>query len=285
MSHQTPCILGSADESIGLFACQGFFLYSADMPLSPLANKRILLTRASHQMDETAALLSQYHAVAVPFPCLELEVLSANIQQGLQQTDKFSDVLFTSSNGIEAVASSISPPLKQFFMNQRIAVVGEKTARALECYHLNAALIPSQASQQGLIEAYQHKGLPRSLLFFRAEFGSDLVIDFLRKNHVQVALIKAYRSICPQDDATQVRQMLSTHGIDAVLLGSPKVAEYYLKRVGELHLANQAVLVAISQNVANAADKLGLKVQLIAKQTSFPSMLDSLVDYFSQRSQ
>ncbi|MDQ6954056.1 MAG: uroporphyrinogen-III synthase [Mariprofundaceae bacterium] len=242
------------------------------------------MTRASHQMDETAALIAQHHAIAIAFPCLELKILGKHIQQGLQQMSEFSDVLFTSVNGIEAVARNANKPLVQLLAQQRIAVVGSKTAHALHAHHLHAHIIPPRASQQGLIEAYQTYGFPQSLLFFRAEHGSDLLINCLQQQNIPVSLIKAYRSICPKADNTDVLNMLSTHSIDAVLLASPKTTAHYLERIGDLELANRPVLVGISQNVATAADKLGLKVQLIAKQPNFASMLDTLANHFSQRS-
>ena len=254
------------------------------MPNSPLTGKRILITRAAQQTAETTALVEKNGAIGIAFPCLEYQVFSDAILQGLHHAKDYSDIVFTSANGIQAVFETNSNFATDTLQEKRIAVVGTKTAKALKKYSLQADIIPKLASQHGLIKAYQEQGLPESLLFFRAKDGSDILLEHLQKQGITTQLIEAYRSICPDTDNTKVLTMLRKDSIDASLLGSSKTAEYYLQRIGNLKLANRPILVAISQQVADAADKLGLRVQIIAKHANFPSMLESLAEYFSQRS-
>ena len=260
------------------------FSYSTDMPNSPLAGKRILITRAQHQIPSVAKLIKQAQATPIALPCLELQQCPETITAALNHIQNYSDVLFTSSNGVHAVAQVCVQPLHEIFAAQRIAAVGKKTAQALQTHGLTANIIPEKASQEGLIQVYQQLGLPQSLLFFRAADGSDMLQTHLENQGAYVTLVKAYQSICPQDEADDALNLLVAHRIDAVLLASPKTAAHYLQRVNNLELANTPVIVVISQQVADTADKLGLKVQLIAKHASFPSMLDALADYFSSRS-
>lgn len=254
------------------------------MPNSPLAGKRILITRAAQQVAETTALIKKNAAIAVPFPCLEYRFLKTSTLQGLSHVKHYSDVVFTSVNGVRAVFENSPTSTADIFQDKRIAVVGEKTAGALRKYNVQADIIPKTASQEGLIKAYQEQGLPQKLLFFRAENGSDVLLEHLQSHGIKTHLITAYQSICPDEDNTEVLAMLEENTIDATLLGSSKTAEHYLQRIGNIELANRPTLVAISQQVADAADKLGLKVQLIATDANFPSMLESLAEYFSQRS-
>jgi len=254
------------------------------MAKHPLANKRILITRAANQIAETATLIENNDGIAIPFPCLQQQILEGNITQACKHLGHFSDVLFTSVNGIQAVFAKHSDSMFKLLQGKRIAVVGKKTACALKRFGIEANIIPQLASQQGLIEAYQHYGLPKSLLFFRAEEGNDRLSDYLQNKGIDICLVKAYRSICPQADSSEIIAMLKSNHIDGVMLGSSKTAEHYLQRIDNLELANRPTLVVISQQVADAADKLGLKVQRIAKQPNFPSMLECLAECFSQRS-
>jgi len=266
------------------FVLQSFCLYSTDMPYSPLAGKHILITRAVQQTAETEVLIAAKGATTIAFPCLEHQSLKDSILQGLSHAKDYSDIAFTSVNGIQAVFDNNSNFAIDAFQGKRIAVVGKRTATALKEHGIQAGIIPKVASQQGLIESYQKHGLPQSLLFFRAAEGSDELLEYLQAQDIKTCLIKAYRSTCPDDNNTKVLTMLEKNSIDACLLGSSRTAEHYLKRIGNLELANRPILVAISQQVADAADKLGLKVQIIAKRANFPSMLESLAEYFSQRS-
>ena len=249
-----------------------------------LRGRHILVTRAAGQFDPTAHLIEQKGAHPIAFPCLEMQTFLTRITQALAQLDDFSDILFTSANGVHAVASCCKPSLAECLREHRIAVVGSKTAEALLAHGIQAHIIPEMSSQAGLIETYQKDGRPQSLLFFRAEEGSDLLSETLQASGVRIATIFAYGMRCPQDPATEITTMLQQQKIDAVLLGSAKTAQYYLQRIQDLDTANQTCIVVMSQQVADAADKLGLQVQIIARQASFATMLDDLEHYFSQRS-
>jgi len=252
------------------------------MQSRPLTGKHILITRAAQQQAATANLIKAQGGMALSFPCLEQQTLPENINSALENISAFSDIVFTSVNGVEAVCKQQTK--QNWQQNKRIAAVGEQTAAALQAHGIHVDIIPSIASQQGLIDAYEQLGLPQSLLFFRAVQGSEQLIQHLQQHHIKTQLVHAYQSICPQGDASNIITMLEEQNIDAVLLGSPKTAEHYAQRIDKLGLANRPTLVVISEQVAKAADKVGLRVQLIAKQASFASMLEALADYYSQRS-
>jgi len=254
------------------------------MPNSSLTGKRILITRASQQLAETAKLVESYDAIPIALPCLKHQTLNKNIRDALKHIKHFDDIVFTSVNGVQAVFEGSTNANTKLFINKRIVAVGKKTAAALSKYGVSTDIIPELASQQGLIKAFQEHGLPQSLLFFRAEDGSDALLEYLQHKNIHCQLVPAYRTICPNDSNTEVRAMLKEHHIDAALLGSSKTTKHYLQRIGNLELANSPTLVAISQQVSDAADKLGLKVQIIAKHANFPSMLESLAEHYSQRS-
>jgi len=242
---------------------------------------RILVTRSKQQFQATADLIEVRGGIAIALPCLEIEYLQTNIHTALSQLNAYTDVLFTSRNGIEALAKYSDVPLPSLLQDHRMAVIGEKTAQALQTYGIQADIVPDIQSQCGLWNVYETYGLPKSLMFFRAEEGSDFLSQKLQTKGVSVTTSLVYKTICPDDDCSDIIQQLRQKQIDAVLLGSAKTARHYLQRIQNIQLANIPVLVAMSQQVADAADKLGLSVQLIAKQTSFASMLDELETYFS----
>ncbi|ATX82866.1 uroporphyrinogen-III synthase/uroporphyrinogen III methyltransferase [Mariprofundus ferrinatatus] len=253
------------------------------MKLSPLTGKRILLTRAEHQLTEVDRMLRDRGAVPIHFPCLALEPLPHEIDQALPLLEKCSDVLFTSSNGVLALQRfchdrNRDPAL--LLAGKRIAAVGDSTAETLRALAINVQIIPNTASQHGLIEAYAVHGMPERLLFYRAEEGSDVLAANLRKQGVEVDTVKAYRTICPQGSAVEIVSMIAAGEIDAVLLGSAKTARHYLQRIGSGRVANAPVVAVISPAMADEAERSGLHVQVVAKTASFEAMLDALADYF-----
>ncbi|NWF38839.1 uroporphyrinogen-III synthase [Mariprofundus sp. NF] len=257
------------------------------MDSSALEGKRILLTRAAHQLGSIETMVRACAAVPIPFPCLELQVNTDALKQGIAMLPEFSDLLFTSANGVLALASFChehNRTLKSTLADKRIAAVGAKTAAALTALDISVDIIPEIASQDGLITAYSEHGMPEQLLFFRAEEGRERLAEVLEQQEIVVKTVKAYRTICPDDDAGKTVALLEAGEIDAVLLGSTKTARHYLQRIGSSELANRPVVVAISKLMAEETEQLGLHVQVVAKSASFDSMLAALSNYFESNS-
>ncbi len=254
------------------------------MQVSILKGKHILLTRTVHQNAELDELVRSYEAEPVLFPCLEMEPMSDAAMSGLTMLDECSDVVFSSSNSIHILAQLLNKQnltLAAVLKDKRVAVVGNKTAKALKQYDVCVDLVPRISSQDGLIEAYLQRGLPRSsLMFFRADEGREALARALTSRGVKVVMVPVYRMTFPKADSHQVRSSMAAGNIDAVLLGSAKAAHNYLRRIDNKALANQPVVVVISKKLATAAEREGLDVQVVAKDASFESMLDTLADYF-----
>jgi len=253
------------------------------MHSSPLQGKSILLTRAEHQLIGIDQKIRSRGATPVHLPCLAVEHLSNEISQGIALLEEYNDVLFTSTNGVRSLESFCREhgrDLSTLLAHKRVAVVGEKSAAELRRIGIDVDIIPETASQEGLIDAYALHGLPKSLLFFRAQEGRERLAEALQKQGVKVKTITAYRTVCPEGDATEIKTMLQAGVVDAVLLGSTKTARHYMQRIGSSELANRPVVVAISDQMAAATEKLGLNVQVVAKEASFEAMLDALAEYF-----
>lgn len=248
-----------------------------------LEGKHILLTRAEHQLEAVSQAVRKQGAIPVCFPCLAVESQPAAIKQAVSQLHDYSDVLFTSLNGVHSVAAATGS-ITELLQSKRVAAVGIKTADALRHAGVEADIIPGNASQDGLIQAYQQYGLPRRLMFFRAREGRDTLIRALESRGVDVLLVAAYKTVCPEDDVSEVITALEHADIDAVLLGSSKAARYYIQRVGDIDLAGRPEAVAISKQVARTACEAGLDVQIVAKTASFDAMLIALAEFYKMRS-
>ncbi len=259
---------------------------------SPLKNKTILITRAAHQYAATASLVRTYQAIPQSFPCLVMQPLPQTITLGLASLQQASDVLFTSANAVnfvqDALQASTFSSLPALLQHTRIACVGKKTANSLKKLGVGIHLMPSakNASQQGMLDVYQQQGLPRKLVFFRAEEGSNFLMDALNTAGVFITLIPTYRSICPvaTDEERQMREQLKQHHIDAVLLASSRTAAHYVARINNIALANTPIIIAISAQVAEAAKPLGLHANVIAKAPSFSQMMVALSLFYSSSS-
>jgi uroporphyrinogen-III synthase len=258
-------------------------LHDCRMQATYLDGKRILLTRAEHQLDRLSRTVRKHGAIPIRFPCLAVHIQSEEINQAIPQLVDCSDVVFTSVNGVQSVVAIVGN-LKDLLQSKRVASVGRKTADALRLAGVKADIVPDIPSQDGLIQAYLEHGFPRRLMFFRAREGRETLIKVLKSRGVDVILVPAYRTVCPQDDASEVITALENSNIDAVLLGSVKAARFYVQRVGDIGLARRPQIVAISDQVARAARDAGLDVQIVTKTASFDAMLNDLADFYKMKS-
>lgn len=252
-----------------------------------LAGRYILITRAREHFSTVAKAVERRGGVPLSLPCLAVEPLSETIAEALPALDDYPDLLFTSSNGIDALLAALRARGRDpvaVLREKRIAAVGKKCAAAVQSIGVDVAIVPEVASQDGLIDAYLAHGLPEKLLFFRAEAGRDTLQHALTARGVSVRRVAAYRTLCPSDDCSSVIAKLERGEIDAVLLGSARTAAHYLKRAGSTAVANRAVLVAISEQMAAEARTLGLEIGVVAKSAAFEAMLDSLADYYQAES-
>ena len=258
-------------------------LHDCRMQATHLEGKRILLTRAEHQLDRLSRIVRKHGAIPIRFPCLAVQSQPEEINQALSQLADYSDVVFTSANGVRSVAATVDH-LNDLLQLKRVAAVGKKTADALQLAGVETDIVPGISSQDGLIQAYLEHGLPRRLMFFRAREGRETLIRALESRGIDVLLVPAYQTVCPQDDASEVITALKNAAVDAVLLGSAKAARFYVQRIGDINLAGRPKVVAISEQVAEAARDAGLDVQIVAKTASFDAMLNELAEFYKTTS-
>jgi len=251
--------------------------------MGALAGKRILITRAAGQFEVAAKLVRQRGGIPVAFPCLAVQCCPEQILEGIKQLEHDdAHALFTSANGVHCVAEVLQEKFISIFASVPVVAIGQQTATALTATGVQAAWIPQKASQEGLMDAYRQRGLPTRMVFFRAEQGRNMLPVALKEAGVDVHLIPAYRTICPDDEASEIIQSLKDGKIDAVLLGSSRTVEHYARRIGDTRLACRPAIAVISEQVANTVRTMNLKVQVVAKEASFASMLDGLELWFQK---
>lgn len=251
-----------------------------------LRGRRIVITRALHQCAETAELVRQRGGEPVLFPCLHMQQHTEALLRACAQAGAYSDLLVTSVNTVHALRQlqQQGRDVAALWRGKRVACVGERTAQALTELGVRVNVVPpaGHASQQGLTEAYNKEGWPRALLFLRAETGSDMLQVSCTSRGIPLQMVPAYSMVCLDEDATPMRQQLTEGRVDAVLLGSSRTAECYRQRIGDARLASQGRLIAISEQVAAAAEQAGMTVCQVAKRPSFASMLDACASAFAE---
>ncbi len=189
----------------------------------PLAERRLLVTRAAHQAGKLSEGLRALGAQPVEVPVLEIRPPHnfAPLDAALRQFGSYDWLILTSANSVRAVldrAASIGISLGGA-VKLRIAAVGEATAVAARRAGFAVAFVPSTYVAEALAGGLAGEVAGKKMLLARAEAARDVIPDALRAAGARVDVVDAYRNVLPEQAATLLRAALE-RGIDAATFTS-----------------------------------------------------------------
>jgi uroporphyrinogen-III synthase len=158
----------------------------------------------------------------------------------------------------------------------RIAVVGPRTARAVEGYGLTVSVESPEGTGAALYEVMRPGLEPEDeVLLPAAEEGRRELEDALREHGVRVTRVTAYRSrAAPLPPEAHV--LLEASPPHVALFASPRTAEAFLEAVGRERLGT-ARMVAIGPTTAAALAHLGLAVAAVAERPTPEALVDATI--------
>ena len=188
----------------------------------PLANKRILVTRAAHQAGKLSEGLRAAGADPVEVPVLEIvpPVSYDPLDTALRNFTSYDWLIFTSANAVRALierfaACGIVPGNR---IKTEIAAVGKATAEAARQAGFTVAFTPKEYVAESLLESLS--GIEgQRILLARAAIARDLIPDTLRDTGAIVDVVDAYQNAIPQDAPDKLRAALASR-IDAATFTS-----------------------------------------------------------------
>ncbi len=236
--------------------------------MTSLANRRVVVTRASDQADGLAALLELRGARPVLMPLVEIvDEPGAHELLVAASSAWFDWIVFTSPNGARrGVRAGVTRP--RGHRVPRIAAVGASTAHELG----HADLVASRQSAAGLLAEFASVTGDNGatvLVVQAVDAQPTLVTGLVAKGYTVVA-VPAYRSVTVVPSAAQ---QLAALAADAVLFASGSAARGWVQVFGD---SSPPVVVAIGPETAAAATRAGLKVTVVAADHSLDGMVAAL---------
>jgi len=246
-----------------------------DGQLGALADRVIVVTRASHQADPLADALRTHRARPVIAPAIAVvPPLDGGqpLDDALLRLEQFSWVAFTSPNAVAAtLARADRRGVRRRFARIRVAAVGPATAARVEA-ELNrpANLVPDRNDAVGLAEAF---GDPRPgdacFVPHSAQARPELV-DGLRARGWTVDAVSAYRTVTPTLSDHLIADVAAA---DAVIFASPSAVGGHLSQIGERGVHGK--VVCIGDTTAAACVEAGLSVTAVASRPSNEGLVEA----------
>lgn len=257
--------------------------------MTPLAHRRILVTRAPHQASELADRLRTLGATPILIPTIEIAPPSsyAALDDALATLSSFALVVFTSANGVDAfhrraelLAIAPSP--------RRIAAVGPSTARALQLIGLHADVVPPIFTAKSLAEALRPEASGQRILLVLAEGAAALLRDELEAAGAHVTVATAYSNRIPAASLQAIAALFRDPADypDAITFTSGSTAANLvaLLDAAGIALPSAVVRASIGPITSHTLRDLGLPAHLEAAESTIAGLLASLTAHFSQGS-
>jgi len=234
----------------------------------PLFGRRVVVTRAREQASEAAALLREIGADVVELPMIEIAEPAdggAALRDAAGRLGSFDWVVFTSANAVERLFACLRDA--RALGTARVAAVGTKTAEALARHGVVADLVPPQFVAEALLDAFPAG--TGTVLLPRAAVARDVLPDGLRAKGWRVEVVDAYRTVPAQPSGQELER---AGGADAVMFSSSSTVTNFLAVAERV----PPVVACIGPVTARAAEAAGLRVDVVAEESTVRSLVDGL---------
>jgi uroporphyrinogen-III synthase len=245
-----------------------------------LAGLRVLVPRPRARAEQLCFLLEDEGAEVLAVPLLELEAPtdSRPLQAAAELLRRFGWVAFASERGVTAlVEASRTAGTLDVLRTRKLAAVGPGTAAALGAHGLEATLVASVSTGEGLAEALVPRLAPGEVVLLpAAEDGRRELEDELRAAGVGVERVAAYRSR-PVGSEPEGWAEVVAHPPRCVLFGSPRTVEAFLALPGAEALVRRVRAVAVGPTTATALRGRGWEPAAIASTPTPPEWVEAAV--------
>ncbi|MGD1210750.1 MAG: uroporphyrinogen-III synthase [Candidatus Acidiferrales bacterium] len=255
----------------------------------PLANRRIVLTRAPEQASELARALESLGAEVILFPTVAFAPPEdwQKLDEQLRHLDWFDAILFLSKNAVRYIFERCAQLGIKCEMiessNRFIAAVGPATAQALTEKGLRVNYVAKNHTGESLVGELRESLAGRRVLLPRSDRGDDRVPNALREIGASVIEVVAYRTAAPAALDPAILARVRSGEVDAVVFASPSAFHNLRNSVGAADIAQLSTriqFVAIGPTTSRAIRESGARVAIEAEETSAAGLAAALAKHY-----
>jgi uroporphyrinogen-III synthase len=236
----------------------------------PLAGRRIVVTRP--EAKSLADELERLGAEVTIVPLIEIRAAEDRnaLEDAIARFASYDWIVLTSVNGVAAVAAGLA----ELRNSARVAAVGPVTADAIRSHGIEPAFVAARASDD--IAAGLGELTGARVLLPQADIASPHLAEELRASGAEVDVVVAYRTVLVEPPMWGI---LPLRIADAVVLASGSACRSLAAAGGA---GGGAMLVCIGPKTAKVAREVGLKVGLVAGETTSDGIIQALVSHFGE---
>jgi uroporphyrinogen-III synthase len=236
----------------------------------PLAGRRIVVTRP--ESGRLAGELERLGAEVTIVPLIEIRPAEDRraLDDAIARFHEYDWLVLTSVNGVAAVERGLAG-----LAGPKVAAVGPVTADAVRAHGLEPAFVATRASED--IAAGLGELAGKRVVMPQADIADPFLAEELRSKGAEVDVVVAYRTVLVEPPMWGI---LPLRIADAVVLASGSACRSLAAAGGA---GGGAMLVCIGPKTAKVAREVGLKVGLVADETTSDGIIRALVSHFGNQ--
>jgi uroporphyrinogen III methyltransferase/synthase len=256
------------------------------MSRRPLHGRRVLITRARHQVDPLRRELVDLGASVVEIPTIEVQPMPVDdrVHKAISHLDVTALVIFASANAVHIFFQMLLASGKdaRALHRSKLCAIGQETAESLEGHGLRPELITAEYTAEGLakaLEGWQMDGM--HVLVPRAEVARDALPSLLANRGAEVEILPVYRAICPSGAGDALLRLFNHEGVDVITFTSSSTVSNFVRAFPEDRLPavlGDAEIACMGPVTADVARKLGLNVSIVAREYTTHGLVQAVAE-------
>lgn len=257
----------------------------------PLHGRRILITRARHQVDPFRRELVDMGAAVVEIPTIEIRPMPTDerVRKALSGLDRTALVIFASANAVDIFFKMLveTGADARALHASKLCAIGQETAEMLENHGLRPELVTSEYTAEGLakaLEGWEMEGM--RVLVPRAEVARDALPSLLAMRGAEVEILPVYQAVCPAPAAPALMRLFGAEGVDTITFTSSSTVANFVRAFPDDRLPavlGDAEVACMGPVTADTARKLGLRVDIVAREYTTHGLVQAIVDAGASR--
>jgi uroporphyrinogen III methyltransferase/synthase len=252
----------------------------------PLANCRIVVTRAPGAGGQLAWELNRLGAEVIEYPVIRFEPPADRrpLDEAIAALGQFDWVVFTSANAVEwffAALESLGLDARAFG-GAKVCTIGPATTARLREFGLRSDAQPRQYLTSAIIETLASKGDLSGLkvLCPRSDVAPADLPDALAARGAVVRQVVAYRTLPAGGETDTLLELLRDDQIGWITFTSASIVTNFFAAVGAESLrGKKARLASIGPRTSEAIRRLGFQPAAEAREHTIPGLLAAIMEY------
>ncbi|ANB60569.1 uroporphyrinogen-III synthase [Anoxybacteroides amylolyticum] len=248
----------------------------------PLSGKTVLVTREKEQARAFSEQLKKAGAIPLEIPLISVSAVSETkeIKECVRHLSRYDWLVFTSANGVRFFFTFIRDTMPL----PNVAVVGKKTATALEKRGITPSVVPDEFIAEGLAEAMKSLVKPNDrVLLVKGNLARPALKESLVHLGADVTDLVVYETKMNDSSKAQLLDLLKKNAIDILTFTSPSTVESFMNVMNEIKwepLLAHCVIACIGPVTKQAAENVGLMVHICPEQYTIDGMIKAMETFF-----